>query len=57
MSTGDGLIQNPYSEEVPKILADTAGVVRAVDALQFSTRNAQYVFVYISQCHVDLTIS
>lgn len=45
ISTGDGLILDPYYKEVPKILSDTAGVVRAVDALQFGTRNTQYVSV------------
>jgi hypothetical protein len=39
-STGDGFLYQPYSGDTPKILHDTAAVVRAVDALQFGTRNA-----------------
>ena len=39
-STGDGLLYDPFSGNTPKILHDTAAVVRAVDALQFGTRNA-----------------
>ncbi|GBE80175.1 predicted protein [Sparassis crispa] len=39
-STGDGAIYDPYSDDVPAILGDKAGLVRASDALQFGTRNA-----------------
>ncbi|KDQ64250.1 hypothetical protein JAAARDRAFT_64138 [Jaapia argillacea MUCL 33604] len=39
-STGDGVLYEPFVKNVPKIFGDTAGIVRAIDALQFSTRNA-----------------
>ncbi|EKM59751.1 uncharacterized protein PHACADRAFT_181721 [Phanerochaete carnosa HHB-10118-sp] len=40
LSTQDGLLYNPYIANTPKILGDSGAVVRAVDALQFGTRNA-----------------
>ncbi|KAI0080817.1 hypothetical protein K474DRAFT_1636767 [Panus rudis PR-1116 ss-1] len=40
VSTGDGNLYNPFAGDVPEIMDDTAGLVRAVDALQFGTRNA-----------------
>lgn len=40
LSTGDGVLYNAYEKDVPEVLHDVGGVVRAVDALQFSTRNA-----------------
>lgn len=39
-STGDGVTFDPYVQDVPAILHDVGGVVRAADALQFGTRNA-----------------
>lgn len=39
-STGDGTYYNPFLEDTPKILGDVGGVLKAVDALQFGTRNA-----------------
>ncbi|KZT29292.1 hypothetical protein NEOLEDRAFT_1085063 [Neolentinus lepideus HHB14362 ss-1] len=39
-STGNGALYDPFTGNTPKILGDTAGVTRAVDALQFRTRNA-----------------
>ncbi|KAF8812241.1 composite domain of metallo-dependent hydrolase [Phlegmacium glaucopus] len=39
-STSDGESYDAFKENVPKILDDVGGVVRAVDALMFSTRNA-----------------
>jgi imidazolonepropionase-like amidohydrolase len=39
-STGDGVLYNPLVEDVPSILGDVGGVVMALDALQFGTRNA-----------------
>lgn len=39
-STGDGLLFDPFRGDVPGILGDTGGVVRAIDALRFETRNA-----------------
>ena len=39
-STGDGSLYTPFTTDVPKIIGDPAGLVRAVDALQFQTRNA-----------------
>ncbi|EPQ59082.1 hypothetical protein GLOTRDRAFT_113888 [Gloeophyllum trabeum ATCC 11539] len=39
-STGNGELYDPFSGDVPKIMGDTAGVTRAVDALQFGTRDA-----------------
>lgn len=40
LSTGDGLTYDPYVQDIPNILNDVGGVVRAADALQFGTRNA-----------------
>lgn len=39
-STGDGPLYNPFAEDIPAILGDVGGVLKAVDALQFGTRNA-----------------
>jgi imidazolonepropionase-like amidohydrolase len=39
-STGNGVLYNPLVDNIPSILGDIGGVVRAVDALQFGTRNA-----------------
>ena len=39
-STGNGILYNPFIKDIPSILGDVGGVVRAVDALQFGTRNA-----------------
>lgn len=39
-STGDGKLFDPFTDELPSIMDDQAGVVRAADALQFGTRNA-----------------
>ncbi|PSR73697.1 hypothetical protein PHLCEN_2v10616 [Hermanssonia centrifuga] len=40
LSTGDGLLYDAYRGDIPSIVGDVGGVVRAVDALQFGTRNA-----------------
>jgi len=39
-STRDGRSYDAFRDNVPKILGDVGGVVRAVDTLMFSTRNA-----------------
>lgn len=39
-STGDGRFWNTFRADLPKITGDVGGVVRASDALQFSTRHA-----------------
>lgn len=39
-STGDGVLYNPLVEDIPNILGDVGGIVQALDALQFGTRNA-----------------
>ncbi|KZT06435.1 composite domain of metallo-dependent hydrolase [Laetiporus sulphureus 93-53] len=39
-STGDGALYNPLLSDLPEILGDRGGLVRAADALQFGTRNA-----------------
>ncbi|TDL29918.1 hypothetical protein BD410DRAFT_823894 [Rickenella mellea] len=39
-STGDGVPYDPLLGDVPSILDDSAQALRAVDALQFGTRNA-----------------
>ncbi|KAH9921901.1 uncharacterized protein B0H18DRAFT_1086033 [Fomitopsis serialis] len=39
-STGDGALYDPFYGDVPTILGDEGGVVRAADAMQFGTRNA-----------------
>lgn len=40
VTTTDGPLYAPLDADVPKIMHDTGGLVRAVDALQFGTRNA-----------------
>lgn len=40
ISTGDGMQYNPFIENIPKILGDVGGVLKAIDALQFATRDA-----------------
>ena len=40
LSTSDGESYDAFRTNVPKILDDVGGVVRAMDALMFSTRNA-----------------
>lgn len=42
-STGDGPTYDAFKKNVPNILDDPGAVVRAMDALVFSTRNALYV--------------
>ncbi|KAF4602114.1 hypothetical protein EYR40_005318 [Pleurotus pulmonarius] len=39
-STGNGLLYDAFVHDIPTILGDAGGVVRAMDALIFSTRNA-----------------
>ncbi|KAI0004939.1 hypothetical protein BJV74DRAFT_805840 [Russula compacta] len=39
-STGDGLPFDPFAKDVPGVLRDPGGIVRAADALEFQTRNA-----------------
>ncbi|KAI0692573.1 hypothetical protein BC835DRAFT_1416500 [Cytidiella melzeri] len=40
LSTGDGFLFDAFRGDVPAILGDVGGLTRAVDALQFGTRNA-----------------
>ena len=51
-TTGDGLTYDPYVADVPEILNDVGGIVRAVDALQFGTRNALSVLILLVSCCV-----
>ena len=46
LSTSDGESYDAFRTNVPKILDDVGGVVRAMDALMFSTRNALSVFLF-----------
>ena len=39
-STGDGGAYDAFSADIPLVLGDVGGVVRAADALQFGTRNS-----------------
>lgn len=39
-STGNGVLPNPLLKNLPKIFGDVGGVLQAMDALQFGTRNA-----------------
>jgi hypothetical protein len=39
-STGDGVLYDPFRGDVPEVVGDKAGLVRAADALMFGTRNA-----------------
>jgi hypothetical protein len=45
-STGGGELYNAFTENLPNILNDVAGVVRAMDALMFGTRNALSVALF-----------
>lgn len=40
LSTGDGTQYNPFVKNIPEILGDVSGVLKAMDALQFATRDA-----------------
>ncbi|OCH94307.1 hypothetical protein OBBRIDRAFT_789441 [Obba rivulosa] len=40
ISTGDGELSDPFRGDVPRILGDSGGLLRAEDSLQFGTRNA-----------------
>lgn len=40
VSTGDGALGDAFRKDVPRVLGDVGGLTRAVDALQFGTRNA-----------------
>lgn len=42
-STGDGIPYDAFARNIPSILDDTGGIVRAMDALMFGTRDALYV--------------
>jgi imidazolonepropionase-like amidohydrolase len=44
VSTADGPLYDPFVANVPSILDDVGGIVRAVDALMFQTRDALFVF-------------
>jgi len=39
-STSDGEAYNAFITNIPNILDDSGGVLRAMDALMFNTRNA-----------------
>ncbi|KIM83388.1 hypothetical protein PILCRDRAFT_69640 [Piloderma croceum F 1598] len=39
-STGNGVSYNALVEDIPRVFGDVSGIMRAVDALQFGTRNA-----------------
>ncbi|KAG6831393.1 hypothetical protein H0H92_010995 [Tricholoma furcatifolium] len=40
LSTGDGIPYDAFSRNIPDILDDSGGIVRAMDALMFQTRDA-----------------
>jgi hypothetical protein len=52
-STGDGGMYNAFAGDVPRILGDTGAVVRAVDTLQFGTRNALCVPIHLNTTFAD----
>jgi hypothetical protein len=54
-STGDGLPFDPFAEDVPGVLRDPGGIVRAADALEFQTRNALYALPNLRQVLFLLT--
>ncbi|KAJ8523536.1 hypothetical protein ONZ45_g113 [Pleurotus djamor] len=39
-TTGDGRLYDAFTRDIPSILGDVGGIVRAMDALAFSSRNA-----------------
>ena len=43
-STQDGYVLDPLTEGVPEIIGGSGALIRAADGLQFSTRDALYVF-------------
>jgi imidazolonepropionase-like amidohydrolase len=47
-STADGPIHDAFVANIPSILGDSGGVMRAMDALKFQTRNALLVFHFYS---------
>ena len=50
-STGDGPPFDPFAEDVLGVLRDPGGIVQAMDALEFQTRNALYALLIL--CQVD----
>jgi imidazolonepropionase-like amidohydrolase len=42
-STGNGEQYDPFVKDIPSIMGDVGGVVRAVDALKYQTRDALFV--------------
>jgi Amidohydrolase family len=49
-STGDGLLYDAFTGDVPEVLRDPGGIVQAADALEFQTRNALYDFSLLLSC-------
>jgi Amidohydrolase family len=47
-STGNGVLYNSLVEDIPRVFGDVSGIMRAVDALQFGTRNALSVLTKLS---------
>lgn len=41
-STEDGPVFDPLTSDVPEIIGGDGGLIRAVDGLQYSSRDAQY---------------
>lgn len=44
-STGDGVVLDPLQKAVPAIIGGDSAIIRAVDGLQYSTRDALYAAV------------
>ena len=48
-STNDGFVFDPLRQDIPDILGGDTSIIRAVDGLEFETRDALYVFLVMGQ--------
>jgi len=59
-TTEDGPVPDPLTSNVPEIIGGDGGLIRAVDGLQYSSRDAQYesrspsIYIVDESAHSDL---
>jgi len=59
-TTEDGPVLDPLTSDVPEIIGGDGGLIRAVDGLQYSSRDAQYegrplsVYLFDESAYPDL---
>jgi len=59
-TTEDGPVFDPLTSDVPEIVGGDGGLIRAVDGLQYSSRDAQYedrsssVYLFDESAYSDL---